>query len=350
MQVVIPALFQTNPLLDMMGEPRLPALDILLARGHIENTTPASLDGWLCRELGIPQHPDTPIAAICLAVDGINPEQDHWLRADPVHVRIARDQLILAEIPSLTSDEAAQLCDALKQHFGEDFAPVITRTGAWVVKANHHAAFSTTALSSAIGKHIDPLLPKGADAMHWRKLLNEVQMLLYTHPVNQAREAQGLPVANSVWLWGSGRLPTMPEAATKTPATPAIMTGHPLAQTLAQFAGAALPPMQPAWTADLETDLLILDAPHAALQRGDFSAWLENIKTLEQNWLQPLLTNKKNFHLHDPTEGKRLIWKNTDRWKFWRRPQTPKCQTFEFETPASNANATGNMDEFGNRF
>ena len=32
-------------------------------------------------------------------------------------------------------------------------------------------------------------------------------MLLYTHPLNDAREAAGLPTVNSVWLSGCGRLP-----------------------------------------------------------------------------------------------------------------------------------------------
>ncbi len=356
MQLVIPALFQTNRLLDMMGEPHLPSLDRLLARGRIETIPPTSpditsphitsLDDWLCNALGIARQQDFPIAAICLAAEGNNPDQDNWLRADPVHVRIGRDQLILSDIPSLTDDEAAQLCAALAMHFGEDFSPTITRTGAWIVQANSHTNISTTALSSAIGKHIDPLLPKGADAMHWKRLLNEIQMLLFAHPVNQAREARGLPAANSVWLWGGGHLPSMPDSSAK----PAIMTSHPLAQTLAKFAGAELHPMQTAWSADLRANLLILDQPHTALQRGDFAAWLDAIKALEKNWLQPLFDSKQALQLHDPVAGKSLVWKNSDRWKLWRRPQKPRRQPFGIETPGTAAHAVANVDEFGNRY
>src|SRR5690606_4093503 len=39
----------------------------------------------------------------------------------------------------------------------------------------------------------------------WRRLVNELQMLWFDHPVNQAREARGLRPVNSVWLYGGGR-------------------------------------------------------------------------------------------------------------------------------------------------
>ncbi len=346
MQLVIPALFQTNPLLDNMGEARLLTLDSLLARGRMISALPAQPTNWLCQKLGILRQQDLPIAPIFLAVDGIDPGPHNWLRADPVHVRIARDQLILSEIPDLSHDEAAQLCTALVAHFGDALSPIITRSGAWIVQAHSHTRISTTALPDAIGKHIDPLLPQGADAMHWRKLLNEIQMLLFVHPVNQAREAAGLPTANSLWLWGGGTLPVMPNAATQA----AIMTSQPLAQILAQFAGAVVTPMQTAWTANQAADIILLDQPHTELLRGDYTAWLDAIHTLEQHWLHPLYRSRQRFELFDPIAGKTLAWKPADRWKFWRRPQKTRRQTFTLDAPSTTSPSVTNVDEFGNRF
>jgi hypothetical protein len=48
-----------------------------------------------------------------------------------------------------------------------------------------------------------------------RRLQSEVQMLLYTHPLNEAREAAGLATVNSFWLSGCGR----PPASTALPAS-----------------------------------------------------------------------------------------------------------------------------------
>jgi hypothetical protein len=38
-----------------------------------------------------------------------------------------------------------------------------------------------------------------------------MQMLLYTHPVNDSRNQQGLLPVNSFWLHGSGELPALPK-------------------------------------------------------------------------------------------------------------------------------------------
>ncbi|WP_332775203.1 hypothetical protein [Polaromonas sp.] len=45
----------------------------------------------------------------------------------------------------------------------------------------------------------------GARSM--RLLQNEMQMLLYTHPINDARAAKGLLTVNSFWISGTGALP-----------------------------------------------------------------------------------------------------------------------------------------------
>jgi 2,3-bisphosphoglycerate-independent phosphoglycerate mutase len=50
--------------------------------------------------------------------------------------------------------------------------------------------------------------PKGA-AERVLRLTAQSQRVLARHPINLAREAKGLPPANSIWLWGQGRSPKM---------------------------------------------------------------------------------------------------------------------------------------------
>ncbi len=45
-------------------------------------------------------------------------------------------------------------------------------------------------------------------AAAWQSVLAQAQMLLYNHPVNNAREARRQPALNSLWLDGVGALPT----------------------------------------------------------------------------------------------------------------------------------------------
>lgn len=44
--------------------------------------------------------------------------------------------------------------------------------------------------------------PQEASFKAWRRLLNEIQMLWHTHPVNEQRAQRGLPPINSLWLYG----------------------------------------------------------------------------------------------------------------------------------------------------
>jgi 2,3-bisphosphoglycerate-independent phosphoglycerate mutase len=57
------------------------------------------------------------------------------------------------------------------------------------------------------GKEIFPFLPQMKEPV--LTLMKESQRVLKNHPVNHAREAKGLPPANSIWLWGQGRSPQM---------------------------------------------------------------------------------------------------------------------------------------------
>jgi hypothetical protein len=55
-------------------------------------------------------------------------------------------------------------------------------------------------------------MPRQAQAQPLRRLQNEMQMLLYTHPVNDARAARKLLPINSFWISGTGTLPADFEA------------------------------------------------------------------------------------------------------------------------------------------
>jgi hypothetical protein len=74
------------------------------------------------------------------------------------------------------------------------------------------ADLPTASLDRVIGRNIDPWLVGShvaADALSpaaklLRRLQNEMQMLLYTHPVNEGR---GLTI-NSFWVHGTGALPS----------------------------------------------------------------------------------------------------------------------------------------------
>jgi hypothetical protein len=66
----------------------------------------------------------------------------------------------------------------------------------------------TASLDRVRGQAVEAWMPQGERARPLRRLQNEMQMLLYTHPVNDNRAARGQTPVNAFWLSGTGSLPT----------------------------------------------------------------------------------------------------------------------------------------------
>ncbi len=192
------------------GEPaRLPAAEWLVARGRREATPGLDWRGWLLAGAGLgsgalARHPAGPCSAPLR--DG-QPLHGTWARAEPVHLLTALDHLQLAApVPlPLAADERATLCAMLDAHLaGSGFRLHDGGHGGWVVECPAGCDFTALEPALAVGRNLRECLPGGRDAVRVRALVNELQMLLHEHPVNERRVARGLPAVNSVWLWGAG--------------------------------------------------------------------------------------------------------------------------------------------------
>jgi hypothetical protein len=129
-------------------------------------------------------------------------------RLTPCHWRVGRDHVRLADPAGLGlhDEESRALFDALWPLFADDGLALHWGDAMrWFVA---HADFDGLACGSidrAAGRAVDAWLPAGPGAGRIRRLQSEVQMLLYTHPVNAAREARGALPVNSFWIDGCGR-------------------------------------------------------------------------------------------------------------------------------------------------
>lgn len=325
MQILIPHLFPGKRLLEAATQNlSLPALETLLGRGRLQPCPAEGTEAALCIALGIARQQDWPLAPITLEVDGQDAGGAYWLRADPVHLRVMRDQIVLADpcLLNLSQHEADELSASIAQHFGENLSPIALHPQRWYLQLSHLPRLTTTPLSVAIGRNIEPVQPQGEAAQHYRTLLNELQMLLFTHPVNQARELRGELPVNSVWLWGGGVKPDT------TPAALSLYANDPEARALGKYVTTQLHPTP----AKLENflvrkeSLIQLDALTPAGLCGDAYGWREALRSIEQDWFVPLLAalrtvDSNGLQLSDPVNGKSLFLKRTDTWKIWRRPR-----------------------------
>ena len=329
MQLIIPYLFPPARLLEAAAQGlRLSARETLLARGTHAACAAQGVEALVCGELGISQQQDYPVAPITLLADNGTPGMDYWLRADPVHLRVMRDRIVLADtgVLNLSQPEADALALSISEHFGAAFSPQPLHPARWYLRFDQVPRLSTTPISIAVGCDIDPRLPQGGDAMLFRTRLNELQMLLFEHPVNQAREARGELPVNSLWLWGGGCLPSVPKlAGPKTAA--ALYSNDADVRALGRFCGVDVVTMPSLFSAGLldKNKLIVLDQLKEAGQYGDAFGWREAISAMERDWFVPLRAHLRwqpfTVRLLDPVNGKSLYLNKLDCWKIWRRPR-----------------------------
>jgi hypothetical protein len=156
---------------------------------------------------------DTPVAPLCALGAGMDPGTDYVLAATPVTLVAGRDDVLLAgRIDDLDYDDAVTLIALLNRHFATDaIVFAAPRPSTWFVHAATTPAIDTSPLDAVMGRAIYRHLTHGAEAKKWQRWQDEIQMLLHDHPVNQAREMQGLAPVTGVWLWGGGRLADVAE-------------------------------------------------------------------------------------------------------------------------------------------
>ena len=149
-----------------------------------------------------------PFAARSAKADGVDVGERAWALLTPVHWHVGREQVTLADPASLALDEAEsrQLFDAARPLFeSEGFTCAFGAASRWYVANDTFADLRCASLDRVVARNVDRWMPEGTQARLVRRLQNEVQMLLYTHPVNDAREARGALPVNSFWLSGCGR-------------------------------------------------------------------------------------------------------------------------------------------------
>ncbi len=180
----------------------------VLAGGEQALSTPH--ERALAQALGLPGADGTlPWAAWDLAQSGQSPGDAAWAWVTPCHWHVAQDHILMPPIGPLQLDEAAsrELLAAVAPYFLEDgielsyLAP--TR---WRARGEVFRGLACASLDRVCGRRVDDWLPRAAAARPLRRLQQEMQMLLYTHPVNEAREQAGLRPVNSFWVSGAGAL------------------------------------------------------------------------------------------------------------------------------------------------
>lgn len=308
---------------EAMRAHRLPALESWLARADVRRLPQRGIVPCLAAAFDLPE--PWAVAAVTLAADDA-PREGHWLRADPVHLRLGQDAAALhdASILEITRDEAHALVASLQAFFAGDglefLAPKAER---WYVRVPEAEVPRTVPLAQALGRNVFGLLPQGSGRLNWQGAITEAQMLLAAHPVNARREAEGRPAINSVWFWGEGAAP----AQVRSPYA-LVCADEPFAAGLARLSGTrgtAAPAGFDAIDAVRaeESVLVVLDGLGSAWRRGDEAAWTRAASEFEGRWIAELDRALRRFErvslvLPGPNDTLVATFTPSMRWRWFR--------------------------------
>jgi hypothetical protein len=232
----------------------------------------------------------------------------------PIHLHATRDHLVLMHpdhIP-LTATESTALLEEAKPLLQDEFKAdlIVADLHHWFIAPGRFASLATHSVDQAHGRNIDWWLPRdtveAGTARTWRKLQNEIQMLWHISPVNERRQANGLPAINSIWISGIGSICDL-QAPDDIQTASHIITDHPVLKGLAIHL--TIP-----HRSDLTADTLV----------GGF-AWLADPAAiwpvLQSALLDETLDELELIDFPNGALRKRTIQKNDVKkgsWAFWR--------------------------------
>ncbi len=333
--ILAPGLLWPDPVLsDTVVGLQLPALQALLGRGRIARQA-GDETYWLQTAFGIKALPAAPLR---LLGDGDTPGSAQWLCVDPISYGFSQQGIQLADPATLA------LSDAERSALMADLAPLLDEFGTYTVSPAGRGYLESAVpladfpprLDALTGAPAHALLPGGDNGRPWRRLLNDVQITLHHHPVNQAREAAKQAPVSSLALWGGGPLPAAPDPSKI--AFDALFSNDPVHLGLARHAGiagyrldkAGIPgnPFAQLPVGDHLRPLLHLDTFQQPTLQRDAMAWRAALEHLEAGWIAPALAALQRgeiarLSLITLGDGQqmRITLSRLGRLQFWRRPQ-----------------------------
>lgn len=261
---------------------------------------------WQLLEAGFQPEPDQRPAAglgpLRLQLAGTQSADPVWA-VELVHLSPSRDGAALLPANELNIAEAhsVALFESVHDFFAEaGFGLERSTSAIWRIHPPEGCTVAAASPALVSITSVNDWWPQDDATRPWRRLVNEVQMLWFDHEVNRKRfEQQQVPV-NSLWLYGGGRPGRFePLAGTQPPAA------------------------EPALAAALAD----------ALNRQDWSRWLQVLQALEQDTFAPqaqnmpgqlVLTGTDRIVTLEPAGRSWLgkwLGRQDSNWRHWWSPQ-----------------------------
>lgn len=249
---------------------------------------------------------DFPLAQLLQLGEGVvSQHAQSWL-VQPVNMQLQRDTFSLAPVPPLEIQDYETLSKLFNDYFKQDnivFLPSASKQY-WFLSLAQPIKASTHLVQTGLQQDAQHFQPDGDDASILRRIMNEAQMLLHEHPINQQRVAEHLPEINSLWISGGGAL------IKQTSQQSVAIGGH---GTFVKGMSAwldqpILPDLQTVLQSRVEEAVLFYE--HNA--QLDWAYLFQQVKRGNIKQLQ--------LYLPDAHLTRHTVLNTLDCWKFWRKP------------------------------
>jgi 2,3-bisphosphoglycerate-independent phosphoglycerate mutase len=222
----------------------------------------------------------------------------------------------------VSSEEGVELLATISQAMAADypqveFHPGVSYRNLMVYRGKPgEVPFADDTLTNPPHDHQDQpvsgILPTGSGAALLIELMEKALPLLLDHPVNVARQSAGKPPANSLWLWGQGKAPSVPKFVDVHGLKGAIISAVDLVRGVGVLAGWTRIDV-PGATGYLDTDYAAkgeaaikaledfdivcvhIEAPDEASHEGRHHAKVEAIERIDQDIVGPLRATLETY-------------------------------------------------------
>ncbi len=147
----------------------------------------------------------------------------------------------------ISTAEAAEIIKSVQEHFGNEkfaFYSGVAYRHCLVWNNGTLDLGKMTPPHDISGKVIGEHLSKSDNAKELISMMKESYDFLMDHPVNKERMAKGERPANSIWLWGEGTKPALPDFKEKYGVDGSIISAVDLLKGIAKCAGMASPEVE----------------------------------------------------------------------------------------------------------
>lgn len=214
----------------------------------------------------------SPLEAISMGVD-LGPD-DVAFRMNLVTLKPQGSSIYMQDFSAghISTAEAGELVESLQKELGSSEVEFYAGVGYrhLMVWRGGKDGMHSTPPHDITGKAILDSLPSGDGADVLINIMNHAQMVLHSHPINIRRKEQGHLPANSVWLWGHGKIPRIETYRNKFGLSGAVISAVDLIKGIGICAGLDIINVEGA-TGYIDTNYLGKGlAALAALENHDF--------------------------------------------------------------------------------